>query len=143
MHRAAEFKEKNAALLHNLLPSDEKEALVNHNVVNVFTHRDHKNRRVLLVNCGKLWDPSKVSADQLFRIFYIIHKLAAQEPETQVVTNCYIVCHRMIMKNCPNQLTIQIVYRFAAKSIRKKRELIMCTVKLILTKVYTCNLIFV
>ncbi|XP_014472766.1 PREDICTED: alpha-tocopherol transfer protein-like [Dinoponera quadriceps] len=84
MRRVAEFKEKNAALLHNLVPSDEKDAFLNSNVVNVFTHRDHKNRRILLVNCGKLWDPSTVSADQIFRFFYIIQEIAVQEPETQI-----------------------------------------------------------
>lgn len=30
------------------------------------------------------WDTSKVSADQLFRIFYLIHEAAVLEPETQV-----------------------------------------------------------
>lgn len=84
MRRAADFKEKNAALLHNLLPSDERTALIEHNTVNVMKNRDHKHRRVLLVNCGKLWDPSKVTADQIFRIFYLIHELAIEEPETQV-----------------------------------------------------------
>lgn len=30
------------------------------------------------------WDPSKVSSDQLFRIFYLIHLAAMLEPESQV-----------------------------------------------------------
>lgn len=84
MKRAAEFKEKNATLFHNLLPIDEKFALLENNVVNVMTGRDHKGRRLLLVNSGKTWDPSRVSADQILRLFYLIHELAMLEPETQV-----------------------------------------------------------
>lgn len=84
MKRVAEFKEKNAAIVQDLMPSDEKSAIVDNNVVNIMTHRDHKHRRILLVNCGKLWDPSKVNADQLFRLFYLIQQMAIEEPETQV-----------------------------------------------------------
>lgn len=84
MKRIAEFKEKHKQLLENLVPTDEKEAFTKHNVVNVLRERDHKGRRVLLVNCGGSWDTSKVSADQLFRIFYLIHEAAVLEPETQV-----------------------------------------------------------
>lgn len=84
MKRVADFKQKNASLLDNLMPADERVALLEHNVVNVMKSRDHKHRRVLLVNAGKSWDPSKVSADQMFRLFYLIHELAIAEPETQV-----------------------------------------------------------
>jgi len=84
MRRVADFKVKHAVLLDNLMPSDEKEAFTKHNVVNVLKDRDHKNRRILLVNSGKIWDPSKVSSDQIFRMFYLIHEIAIHEPETQV-----------------------------------------------------------
>lgn len=52
MKRIADFKVKYSDLLDNLLPEDEKNAFVNHNVVNVLKNRDQKGRRVLLVNCG-------------------------------------------------------------------------------------------
>ena len=84
MKRVAEFKVKNASLLDNLMPEDEKSAFLENNVVNVLKDRDHKRRRVLIVNAGKSWDPSRVSADQMFRIFYLIHQAAILEPETQV-----------------------------------------------------------
>ncbi|XP_032668664.1 clavesin-1 [Odontomachus brunneus] len=90
MQRIAEFKEKNAALLHNPLPSSEQDALLNNNIINVLTTRDHKNRRILLVHSGKLWDPSKVTSDQMFRLFYIIHTLAVLEPETQIY-GCVVI----------------------------------------------------
>lgn len=84
MRRVADFKVKQAALLDNLMPSDEKEAFTEHNIINVLKNRDHKNRRVLIVQAGKAWNPSKVNCDQVFRMFYLIHELAIQEPETQV-----------------------------------------------------------
>lgn len=52
MRRVAEFKRDNAALLDGLLPDDEKDAFLNHKVVNVMKGRDHKGRRVLIVNVG-------------------------------------------------------------------------------------------
>lgn len=52
MKRIGEFKVKNAELLANLMPEDERESFTKHNVVNVLTDRDHKGRRVLVVNCG-------------------------------------------------------------------------------------------
>lgn len=87
MKRCAEFKQNNASLLNNLMPADEKRSFLENNVVNVLKGRDHKRRRVLIVNAGKTWDPSKVTADQMFRIFYLIHEAAILEPVTQVKLN--------------------------------------------------------
>ncbi|XP_018569362.1 clavesin-1 [Anoplophora glabripennis] len=84
MKRIAAFKEKYKNILENLLPEDEKVAFIEHNVVNVLKGRDHKGRRVLVVNVGETWDPSKVTADQLFRLFYLIHEAAVLEPTTQI-----------------------------------------------------------
>ena len=84
MKRVADFKNKHASLFENLMPIDEKVAFLEHNVVNVLKGRDHKGRRVLVVNSGKTWDPAKVSADQILRLFYLIHDAAMLEPETQV-----------------------------------------------------------
>ena len=96
MKRVAEFKKNNASLLNNLMPEDEKQAFLENNVVNVLKNRDHKKRRVLIVNAGKSWDPSKVSADQMFRIFYLIHEAAVIEPVTQVkmaIFESLFLCH--------------------------------------------------
>ncbi|KAG6450370.1 hypothetical protein O3G_MSEX006571 [Manduca sexta] len=84
MRRVAEFKRENASLLDGLLPEHEKDAFLEHKVVNVMKGRDHKGRRVLIVNVGGTWDPKKVNADQLFRLFYLIHVAAMLEPESQV-----------------------------------------------------------
>lgn len=53
------------------MPNDEKVAFTKGNCVNVLTNKDHLGRRVLIVNSGKLWNPDEVSADQLFRLFYL------------------------------------------------------------------------
>jgi len=84
MQRVAKFKNDYKDLLDGLLPEQEKNCFINHNVVNVLKERDHLGRRVLLVNIGKSWDTSAVTSDQLFRIFYLIHEAAMLEPETQV-----------------------------------------------------------
>lgn len=84
MQRIADFKVKNAALLDNLMPMDERKTIFENNVVNVLKDRDHKRRRVLIVNAGKSWDPAKVSSDQMFRLFYLVHEAALLELETQV-----------------------------------------------------------
>lgn len=52
MRRVAEFKRDNACLLDGLLPEQEKEAFLEHQVVNVMKGRDDKGRRVLIVNVG-------------------------------------------------------------------------------------------
>ncbi|XP_022128839.2 retinaldehyde-binding protein 1 [Pieris rapae] len=84
MRRVAEFKKENASLLDGLLPEHEIQPFLEHKVVNVLKGRDHKGRRVLVVNVGASWDPKKVTADQLFRLFYLIHEAAMLEPESQV-----------------------------------------------------------
>ncbi|XP_038208158.1 retinaldehyde-binding protein 1 [Zerene cesonia] len=84
MRRVADFKKENACLLDGLLPEHEMDAFLDHKVVNVLKGRDHKGRRVLIVNVGGSWDPKKVNADQLFRLFYLIHEAAMLEPESQV-----------------------------------------------------------
>lgn len=91
LKRIADFKEKNSILLQDLMPRDEEEALTKHNIINVLKTTDHKNRRVLIMNCGKVWDPSKVTCDQIFRMLYLINLLAIQEPETQIFGSVVIM----------------------------------------------------
>lgn len=53
------------------MPEQEKIPFIDGNCVNVLTNKDHKNRRMLVVNSGKLWDPAIVSDESLFRMFYL------------------------------------------------------------------------
>ena len=64
MRRVAEFKRDNASLLDNLLPEQESVAFLEHKVVNVLKGRDHKGRRVLVVNVG----------GKLFTLNYCLNK---------------------------------------------------------------------
>lgn len=84
MRRIAEFKRDYADTLKNLMPEEEKDAFVNNNVVNVLTNFDQDGRRILVVHCGKVWDPKKVTSEQIFRLFYLIHVAALVEPNSQV-----------------------------------------------------------
>lgn len=71
MRRIAEFRKENFKLIGNISPDEDKEAFIEGNVVNVLTNKDQLGRRVLMVNCGGLWDTKKVTSDQLFRLFYM------------------------------------------------------------------------
>jgi retinaldehyde-binding protein 1 len=84
LKRIALFKENNKSILDNLMPDSEKDAFINHKVINILKNRDQKGRRVMIINSGALWDPKQISTDQLFRIVYLVHELAMLEPETQV-----------------------------------------------------------
>ncbi|KAJ9574885.1 hypothetical protein L9F63_007948, partial [Diploptera punctata] len=84
MKRAAEFKKNNASVLENIMPIEEEKFFLENDVVNVLVDRDQNGRRILITNCGSLWDPSKVTADQIFRVFYLIHLGALKEPESQI-----------------------------------------------------------
>jgi len=84
MKRAAEFKQKNASILDNLMPADEENSFLENRVVNVLVNRDQKGRRILVTYSGEVWDPSRVTADQIFRIFYLVHLAALQEPQSQI-----------------------------------------------------------
>lgn len=84
MKRIADFKEKNKALLQNLMPAQLEPILLNESLVSVLETRDQDGRRIMLHRTGKAWDPKRVTADQIFQLFYIIHQAALLEPATQV-----------------------------------------------------------
>lgn len=84
MRKIAEFKKEHAAALKDLMPDDEYASFCEHEVVNVLTNFDQDGRRILIVHCGEVWDPKKVTSEQLFRIFYLIHLAALIEESTQV-----------------------------------------------------------
>lgn len=84
LRRIAEFKRDNIDVLKNLMPEDERVSFTENDVVNVLTNLDQDGRRVLIVHCGSLWDPKKVTSDQLFRIFYLIHLAALVEERTVI-----------------------------------------------------------
>lgn len=52
MKRAAEFKQKNASILDNLMPADEENSFLENRVVNVLVNRDQNGRRILVTHSG-------------------------------------------------------------------------------------------
>lgn len=82
--RIAEFRKEYSKLLKDLMPEQEKVPFTEGNIINILTNKDHKNRRVLVVNSGKLWDPDTVSIDCMFRMFYMLHIAAQFEKSTQI-----------------------------------------------------------
>ncbi|KAH8249166.1 hypothetical protein KR032_006951 [Drosophila birchii] len=84
MKTTATFRKEYAALVRGLLVEQVKEKFVKGSVINVLKNCDQKGRRVLIVNCGKLWDPSEISSDDMFRMLYMVHIAAQREEETQV-----------------------------------------------------------
>lgn len=84
MRRIAEFKRDYADTVKGLMPVDEEEAFKNGNVVNILSNLDQDGRRVMIVHCGKIWDTKKVTSEQMFKLFYMIHMAALIEENTQV-----------------------------------------------------------
>jgi len=84
MRRIAEFKRDYSDTLKGLMPVDEEEAFINGNVVNILTNLDQDGRRVMIVHCGKIWDTKKVTSEQMFRLFYLVHVAALVEENTQI-----------------------------------------------------------
>ncbi|XP_055596163.1 clavesin-1-like [Uranotaenia lowii] len=84
MRRIAEFKKHNYPLMHNLHPEDEKLSFVDHSVVNVLVNRDQKGRRILVVNCGKAWDPKAVTPEKMFRMLLMVQMISQLEVSTQI-----------------------------------------------------------
>ncbi|XP_039952757.1 clavesin-1 [Bactrocera neohumeralis] len=84
MRTTAAFRKDNAALVHGLLIEQLKDIFIQYGIVNVLKNCDQHGRRVMIVNCGELWDPNSVPSDDVFRMLYMVHIAAQLEPETQV-----------------------------------------------------------
>jgi len=66
------------------MPAQMESILIKENLVTVLVDRDQHGRRIMLHRAGKAWDPKKVTPDQIFQLFYLIHQAAMLEPATQV-----------------------------------------------------------
>lgn len=84
MKSTAAFRKEHSNLLHGLSIETVKEKFVQGGVINVLKNCDQLGRRVLIVNCGDIWDPVAVPSDDVFRMLYMVHIVAQLEPETQV-----------------------------------------------------------
>ncbi|XP_018897715.2 alpha-tocopherol transfer protein-like isoform X1 [Bemisia tabaci] len=112
MRRIVEFRIKNASVLHGLIPKDEEDGFLNNRVVNVLRDRDQHGRRIMVIQCGADWNPRTVKTDQLFRMLYLIHLAAIQEPETQVKGAIIIMdFHGMSMTQATHCMNLTFVAR--------------------------------
>lgn len=84
MKSIANFRKEYASLVHGLRVEDVKDRFIKGSVINVLKNCDQKGRRVMVVNCGKLWNPSEIPSDELFRLLYMVHIAAQLEEETQI-----------------------------------------------------------
>ncbi|KAG5673907.1 hypothetical protein PVAND_003908 [Polypedilum vanderplanki] len=90
LRQMAEFRKEHEKVLKDLMPEQEKIPFTEGGIINVLTNKDHKNRRVLIVNNGEIWDPAVVSSDSMFRMFYLIHIMAQLEKTTQIC-GCIVI----------------------------------------------------
>ncbi|XP_075992609.1 alpha-tocopherol transfer protein-like isoform X2 [Anticarsia gemmatalis] len=77
------FKQKHAKHYDGLIPSKETNVF-NQNVLTVLPTRDQFGRRVLVLELGKKWKPSKCSLDEVFKGCVLFLEAAMLEPETQI-----------------------------------------------------------
>lgn len=82
--RIADFRKSQADILKDVSPKAEEDAFLNTKVLNVLVDRDQHRRRILTMNIGEVWEPSKLNTDHFFRVLYLIHFGAMMEPITQV-----------------------------------------------------------
>ena len=84
MKSTANFRKEYSNLVHGLLIENVKDKFIQGSVINVLKNCDQHGRRVLIVNCGELWNPNEIPADDVFRMLYMVHIAAQLEPETQI-----------------------------------------------------------
>ncbi|KOX73152.1 Alpha-tocopherol transfer protein-like [Melipona quadrifasciata] len=83
MKRFYKFKLNNPRYYLNLLPSNEKKVLSS-DIVIPLPNRTANGCRLLLVNCGKAWNPKVISTDEIFRSVILSLEAAIAEPRTQI-----------------------------------------------------------
>ncbi|PZC81180.1 alpha-tocopherol transfer protein isoform X1 [Helicoverpa armigera] len=77
------FKLKHSKHYEGLIPSKETNVFIQ-NVLTVLPTRDQYGRRVLVLELGKKWKPSKCSLDEVFKGCVLFLEAAMLEPETQI-----------------------------------------------------------
>uniref|UniRef100_A0A336MZZ1 CSON009448 protein n=1 Tax=Culicoides sonorensis TaxID=179676 RepID=A0A336MZZ1_CULSO len=88
MLRYYKFKVKYPEFCKDLLPATGKLGF-EHNIVNFQPKRDQHGRRILVLQCGRGWDPLLVPINDVFRALQLGVEAAMLEPMTQV--NGFIV----------------------------------------------------
>lgn len=84
MKTVASFRKENENLVHGLQIEQLKDKFIKGKVVNVLKNCDQLGRRVMIVSCGAIWDPSYISSDEMFQMLYFVHLAAQLEEESQI-----------------------------------------------------------
>ncbi|CAD1475266.1 unnamed protein product, partial [Heterotrigona itama] len=82
MKRFYKFKLNNPRYCLNLVPSNEKKVLSS-DIVIPLSNRTADGCRLLLINCGKTWNPKVITTDEIFRAVILSMEAAIAEPRTQ------------------------------------------------------------
>ncbi|CAG9784218.1 unnamed protein product [Diatraea saccharalis] len=125
MRRMAEFKREHSHLISGLRPEHIKNFVINHNTSTVLPKRDHKNRRIVVVNGGAIYDPSKADADDLFKEFYLLDVIVMLEPETQVngivtILDYHNMGWTQVASVTPSSSKRQVTFLQDASGVRQK-----------------------
>ncbi|GAB0091804.1 CRAL-TRIO domain-containing protein [Sergentomyia squamirostris] len=83
IRRYYEFKVKYSAIYAGLLPSQLSRAF-QADIIKVVPNRDHKRRRMLVIEAGRPWNPKIVTPQDLLKMCVMLVEAAIQEPDTQV-----------------------------------------------------------
>lgn len=135
MRRIAEFRKEHEKLVKGLLPDHEKVAFTDGNIINVLTNKDHLGRRVLVVNSGKLWNPDEVTADQLFRLFYLSKfPLSAVSVWDYLINGNFLVVHIIAQLEKSSQINgVVVIMDFEGLSLKQVKALTPTYTKRLLT----------
>ncbi|XP_046401952.1 alpha-tocopherol transfer protein-like [Ischnura elegans] len=97
------FKIKHEKIYKNLKPSTEKNIFEN-NILTVLPNRDQMGRRILVLELGKKWKPSKCTLDEVFKGCVLFLEAAMVEPKSQV-GGCVVIFDM-------DSLSLQQVWQF-------------------------------
>lgn len=134
LRRIAEFRKEHERLVKTLLPSDEKKAFIEGNVVNVLTSKDHLGRRVLVVSTGKVWNPDDVKADQLFRLFYLSEFSDSRTFNLKLNIEHFLLVHLIAQLEKSSQINgVVVLMDFEGLSLKQVKALSPTYTKRLLT----------
>ena len=83
MKRYYKFRATHPRYCENLIPSNEKEALLS-GILRTLPIRNNDGGRLLLLEGGKKWKPKECSPDKMLRAVILTLHLLIAEPKTQV-----------------------------------------------------------
>ncbi|XP_017766977.1 PREDICTED: alpha-tocopherol transfer protein-like isoform X2 [Eufriesea mexicana] len=133
------FKVKHANVYDGLKPSREKN-IFEQNIMYVLPNRDQHGRRILVLELGKKWKPSKCSLDEVFKGCVLYVEAAMLEPSTQIAGAVVI----FDMEGLTLQQAWQFTPAFAKRILEWLQEAVPLRIKNmhIVNQPYVFNMVF-